>query len=302
MKPILIDGCCCGGGASRGYNEGGYEVYGIDNDPKRLRDYPYPYLVMDIIEALVRWQQGEGLTFSDGRTIYLADIAMIHCSPPCQGYSIMNNLPWIRSRTYPMLILSLRELLNGIGLPYVIENVAGARFGAKGLVARGLQEHGMKAGWLCGGMFGLPIYRHRYFETNWFWPMPGHPKHVRTKQPESSFSPRPRGSWEQGYEETKPGASPQAVAVRRGLTASPPMAGHSPGNAFASYVSNGAQKEGVAVGHAAGWRVAAEAMGIDWMRRSELTQAIPPVMTAYLARWSPPILAQITRGASQERE
>ena len=45
---------------------------------------------------------------------------------------------------------------------------------------------------------------------------------------------------------------------------------------------NGAQKSGVAVGHAAGWRIAAEAMNIDWMKREELTQAIPPAYTEYV--------------------
>ena len=39
---------------------------------------------------------------------------------------------------------------------------------------------------------------------------------------------------------------------------------------------------GVGVGHAAGWRLAAEAMGIDWMKRDELTQAIPPAYTFFI--------------------
>ena len=355
-RPILLDLFCCAGGASRGYDNGGCEVYGIDNDPKRLRDYPYPWLVTDAIEALVKLIDGEGLDFLDagwpappindrrGRRLYLKDIAFIHASPPCQGYSIMNNLPWIRSRTYPLLILPVRELLEQTGKPYIIENVAGARYGAKGLRDRGLEEHGLKAGWLCGGMFGLPIYRHRYFETNFFWPMPGHPKHVKTKQAESSFSPRPRGSWEAGYEEMKPGASPQAAPVaavygaaptpgQRGMrgahggnrtrtdnlirgsalseqamgdtrkrphlteraigTNGKDYAGHSPmpkGKASLPN-GNGAQAVGAGVGHAAGWRVAAEAMGIDWMRRSELTQAIPPCMTAWIIQFAPGMAA-----------
>ena len=25
----------------------------------------------------------------------------IHASPPCQGYSVMHNLPWLRGRPYP---------------------------------------------------------------------------------------------------------------------------------------------------------------------------------------------------------
>ena len=35
-------------------------------------------------------------------------------------------------------------------------------------------------------------------------------------------------------------------------------------------------------GKNAGWRLAAEAMGIDWMNREELTQAIPPCMTEHI--------------------
>ena len=45
---------------------------------------------------------------------------------------------------------------------------------------------------------------------------------------------------------------------------------------------NGAQAAGVGVGHAKGWRLAAEAMGIDWMNREELTQAIPPAYTKFI--------------------
>ncbi len=250
--------------------------------------------------------------------------------PSCQGYSIMNNLPWIRSRTYPLLILPCRELLDQTGLPYVIENVAGAA-SKKNLEKLGLLEHRLRAGWLCGGMFGLPIYRHRYFETNWFWPQPGHPKHMRTKQPESAFSPRPRGAWspdrpspscdQQTYEAENPGRSAQAARVNTGWRAGhdgqgvaykdqpnraslghwdnkgkvtmgidtrkrPHLTERAIGTNSAGYTAgNGAQAVGAAVGHAAGWKVAAEAMGIDWMRRSELTQAIPPVMTEYIGKY-----------------
>ena len=292
-RPILLDTFCCGGGASRGYDLAGFEVYGIDNDPKRLRDYPYPYLVADAMECLIRLKQGEGLTFSDGRTLYLTDIAAIHGSPPCQGYSIMNNLPWIRSRTYPLLILPLRELLDAIGKPYIIENVAGAT-SKRNLGKLGLLDHRLRAFWLCGGMFGLPIYRHRYFETNFFWAMPGHPTHRRVissgrmlggranvdagistgRTADISFSPRPRGTWEQGYDARK-----RSHLTERAI-----------GTNGKEY-SIGAQAVGAAVGHAAGWKVAAEAMGIDWMRRSELTQAIPPVMTEYIGKQLMAVLA-----------
>ncbi len=179
-------------------------------------------------------------------------------------------------------------------------------------------------------MFGLPIYRHRYFETNFFWPQPGHPKHVKTRQVESSFSPRPRGVWEQEYEAANPGRSAQAARVNTGwrighdgqgvgkteykgswdrykhtspMGAASGKAGLEPRHpnnpkrlpAITDYVlshpqGNGAQKPAVAVGHAAGWRIAAEAMDVGWMRRYETTQAVPPCMTEHIGRWSPPIL------------
>ena len=45
---------------------------------------------------------------------------------------------------------------------------------------------------------------------------------------------------------------------------------------------NGAQVNGVGIGHAKGWHMAAGAMGIDWMKRDELTQAVPPIYTEFI--------------------
>jgi DNA (cytosine-5)-methyltransferase 1 len=56
---------------------------------------------------------------------------------------------------HPDLIAPTRELLRAAGKPYVIENVENAR---------ALLINPIK---LCGSMFGLKLWRHRYFEM---WP------------------------------------------------------------------------------------------------------------------------------------
>ena len=240
-QPRVLDLFCKQGGAGMGYHRAGFEVVGVDLDPQPR--YPFTFFQADALGFLA----GGGWKGFDA----------IHASPPCQGYSIMRNLPWLKDRDYPLLILPVRTMLEAIGLPYVIENVAGARFGAKGLKDRGLEAHGIKAAYLCGGMFGLPMYRHRYFETPFFWPQPGHPKHRRTIQPGPMFGDRGHAGIA-GWEDAQPA-----------------MLGHA---------TNGARRAGANVGHASGVALARAAMQIDWMNRDGLTQAIPPVMTEYIGR------------------
>ena len=95
----------------------------------------------------------------------------------------MHNLPWLSGRSYPLLLLPVVEMLEALGRPYVVENVMGARYGVRNLRKRGLEAHGLKAGWLCGTQFGLPFYRHRLFAANWLWLAPGHSKHQRSASP-----------------------------------------------------------------------------------------------------------------------
>ena len=165
----LLDLFCGAGGVAMGYSRAGFdEIVGVDNvhQPR----YPFAFVQADALEYLAE----HGHEFD-----------AIHASPPCQGYSIMHNLPWLRGRDYPLLILPTIEMLEALGKPYVVENVMGARHGSKTLKKRGLESHGLKAGWLCGGMFGLPFYRHRLFATNWMWLAPGHPKHELNLHPRS---------------------------------------------------------------------------------------------------------------------
>lgn len=132
MKPRLLDLFCCEGGAAAGYQAAGYHVTGVDIAPQ-------PNYRGD------EFHQADALTFP------LDGFDAIHASPPCQGYTTMNNR-W--GSDTPRLIAAVRERLAATGVPWVIENVVGAR--------RELRNPLL----LTGEMFGLRVHRPRLFESN----------------------------------------------------------------------------------------------------------------------------------------
>ena len=103
---------------------------------------------------------------------------------------------------------------------------------------------------LCGLHFGLCVYRHRKFESNLLLLAPGgHPRH-----PEVIF-PGPQ---------SRPGVlRPKAGLNFRAGCGILSIGGHTSGNTRAKM---------------------SVAMGIDWMTRDELTQAIPPAYTQFVGR------------------
>lgn len=119
-----------------GYHRSGFEVVGVDIAPQP--NYPFEFIQADALQ----YCSDHGVEFD-----------AIHASPPCQGYSTMRFLPWLKGRQYPMLINPVRELLKKTGRPYVIENVVTANID-------------MDGGVLCGKALGLRISRHRRFESN----------------------------------------------------------------------------------------------------------------------------------------
>jgi len=147
MKPRLLDLFCGAGGATKGYQRAGFYVVGVDNRPQP-RYCGDEFVLADALEYVAR----HGHEFD-----------AIHASPPCQGYSALRCLPWLRDREYPMLIEACREALKVTGRPYVIENVERAP------LLNGLT--------LCGRMFNLPVYRHRQFECSEILLSPGHAQH-----------------------------------------------------------------------------------------------------------------------------
>jgi DNA (cytosine-5)-methyltransferase 1 len=142
----LLDTFCGAGGAGMGYYRAGFAVTGVDILPQP--HYPFPVIQTDALEYIA--EHGH-------------EYDAIHASPPCQGYSCMRHLPWLQGREYPLLIPQVRELLQRSGRLWVIENVADAP---------------LNGALLCGAALGLPVIRHRRFESNillLFPPCPGHP-------------------------------------------------------------------------------------------------------------------------------
>lgn len=140
-RPRLLDLFCGAGGCAEGYRRAGFDVLGVDIAPQPR--YPFDFMRGDALEYLARL-----LDWMDDDQLGSPPFAAIHASPPCQGYSKLGG-------EHPLLIEPVRELLNAIGLPYVLENIPDARAHMRDPVT------------LCGSSFGLRVRRHRLFETNW---------------------------------------------------------------------------------------------------------------------------------------
>jgi len=212
--PRLLDLFCGAGGCTKGYQEAGFYVVGVDLSPQA--NYCGEEFVqadaLDVLRSLLAGEEWNGYR--------LEDFAVIHASPPCQASSRLRKLH--PDREYPELIPPTRELLLATGLPYVIENVEGAKL--------------VNPTVLCGSAFNLGVRRHRLFETNFPLMSPG----------------------------CAHGSQPWPV----------PVYGHTGAAANRGQERRRGRSNGVAE-----WRAA---MGIDWMTRDELAQAIPPAYTEFI--------------------
>jgi DNA (cytosine-5)-methyltransferase 1 len=141
----VLDTFCCSGGMAMGFHLAGFDVVGVDVNPQP--HYPFTFIQGDAIEYI----KAHGHEYD-----------VIHGSPPCQHYTPLNAY---NHKAYPDLIAPTRDAMIAIGKPYVIENVEAA--------APELKNPTL----LCGPMFGLRVYRHRLFETNWNLAAPTHPAH-----------------------------------------------------------------------------------------------------------------------------
>ena len=153
VKPeqkVAVDLGCGAGGASMGLTRAGFDVLGIDVEAQP--EYPFRFWRTDVTTLSSDW-------FKNG-----TKIGLVWASMPCQAYS------WSAKRwhkRYPKLIEPVREKLLDAGVPFVLENVNGAPI-----------RHDLM---LCGTMFGLRVFKHRYFEIHGFKVSSIlHPKHTNT--------------------------------------------------------------------------------------------------------------------------
>ena len=223
-RPRLLDLFSCAGGAGTGYHRAGFEVVGVDIDPQPR--YPFEFI------------QGDALNLDPD---FLATFDAIHASPPCQSYSDLARRNG-NAHMWPRLIEPVRNMLTGLGVPYVIENVEGAPLNDPIV--------------LCGTMFPeLRVIRHRLFESNVRFTVPSHGKHplVFTHDKRKKHY----GKLDQNV---------SFVQVTGGGNCS---------------VAN-----------------AKDAMGIDWMTKGELNEAIPPIYTEYLGRQLLAVVEKSRRSAA----
>jgi DNA (cytosine-5)-methyltransferase 1 len=136
-----LDLFCCAGGATRGLQQAGFHVVGVDLST-RPNYCGNMFVQADALEYLA--------------TANLDRFDFIWASPPCQKFTSMRHAPG--TKTHRDLIAPTRALLERSGKPFVIENVVGAPL--------------VNPVTLCGTMFrlqapdGASLRRHRLFESS----------------------------------------------------------------------------------------------------------------------------------------
>ncbi|MGI5144828.1 DNA methylase [Plantactinospora sp. CA-294935] len=148
----VLDGYCGAGGSTRGYQQTGVRVLGIDR-------------------VFRRNYCGDAFIHADVLDV-LTDVDLVRAclganmSPPCQ-YGCAEAKQFGTTDRHENLIPPTRDLLRAAEVPYVIENVEDNLADLVDPVV------------LCGEMFDLGVFRHRGFEVGGgiVLPQPEHPEH-----------------------------------------------------------------------------------------------------------------------------
>ncbi len=220
-QPKVLDLFSGEGGAGHGYHLAGCDSYAVEWEDKRALNYPYAVTVRNVFDVLNELLDGEQVAFWKGdeyELLGIGDFNLIHASPNCQGYSISTSALPNRFDRYDRWIARTRAQLIETGLPYVIENVMGAKSELINPIM------------LCGRMFDLgaiddddtPLVldRHRLFELS---PdirdrviVPDHPRHSRDDQVAGVYGGARRDKYEARHIR-KGGYVPPNIAVLREL-------------------------------------------------------------------------------------
>jgi len=209
-----LDLYCCGGGATRGLQQAGFVVTGVDIEPQ-------PHYCGD---AFI---QADALAVLLNLDVQRFDL--IWASPPCQAHTALKVLH--NAHQHEDLIAATRALLIASGRPWVIENVVGAPL--------------INPVMLCGTSFGLQtaggaqLQRRRLFEAS--FPLTAPP------------------CW---HDDSKPTIGIYGGHFRNRRR--PKGKNHQSGSNFS-----------VVDGRAA--------MGTPWLTVGEISQAIPPAFSRYIA-------------------
>lgn len=152
-KPRALIYFCCQGGACKGYENAGFDVWGSDIKPQPNYLNPEKFILANALEHL-----DDLITTGE-----IEEWDFVGGSPPCQRKTRCQR---IRGREHPALIAPFRELLIKADKPYIIENVVPEGYDDDPLIDPVM---------LCGAMFpGLRTYRHRLFESNVKLTVPEH--------------------------------------------------------------------------------------------------------------------------------
>jgi len=149
-RPRCLELFCGGGGSGHGLRLGGFKsIIGVDREDHR-KSYEH-------LPGMLFWQAN----VLDLSPNFIKQFDFVWASPPCQAFSSMvfksqkeqHLEKWQSQGRHINYIPAVRKMLEDSGVPFVIENVQGAKPHLQGDLLK-----------LCGTMFGLQVFRHRFFE------------------------------------------------------------------------------------------------------------------------------------------
>lgn len=249
-RPRLLDLFCGAGGASMGYAAAGFDVVGVDVDGAALAEYPFPFVQADVMAILAGEPvDGFGGFFPATWGVELDETGRLDLD----GFDVIAASP--PCQAYSAAAIPTRDRPR----PRLVEPVVDwlvARWAPRPFVVENVEGAPLPgATMLCGSMWPLrtrdddgsllALRRHRLFASN---------------------VAIPRRSRDQCDRDR-----------RTGITAGVYGGG--------STTNRGRVPRAVRGGYTPSHKVRGALMGIDWMSRDQLVEAIPPAYTEHVGTY-----------------